>query len=311
MILACGDALIDFVAREENGRAIFEPFPGGSVLNLAIALGRLGRDVAFVGGISSDMFGDTLVAHLRASHVDTRFVDRLESGTTLAFAKLTDGHSEYAFFDENSAMRNWRMRPERFTGAAPDAVHIGSIALNDPVAFKQCRLFAEAFRATSVVSLDPNCRPSLIGDAHAYRERIFELFGLTDILKLSDEDLAFLAPGVSVEAFVKDRLNEGVKLVVLTRGAHGVRLQTARNRVEVGAQTCVLKDTIGAGDSFHGALLSALEEKGLLRKTALEALSVHDLERIGTFAARAAAMTCSRDGANPPWAEELEVCRAL
>ncbi|WP_244640869.1 PfkB family carbohydrate kinase, partial [Pelagibacterium lentulum] len=167
VILACGDALIDLVARQERGRSVFESFPGGSVLNFAIALGRLGNEVAFVGGISSDMFGDAIIAHLHASNVQTDYADRLDFGSTLAFAKLTDGRSEYAFFDEQSAMRRWRMCKERFDGIIPTAVHIGSIALIDPIGFEQCSLLAKAYCAQAVVSLDPNCRPSLVRDANA------------------------------------------------------------------------------------------------------------------------------------------------
>ncbi|WP_244640711.1 PfkB family carbohydrate kinase, partial [Pelagibacterium lentulum] len=145
------------------------------------------------------------------------------------------------------------------------------------------------------------------GSRSAYRKRIFRLIDQADILKLSDEDLVYLDPCVSIDAFINDRLEQGVKLVVLTRGERGVLLQTVADRIVLKAQPCVVKDTIGAGDSFHGALLSELENRGLLNKAALGALKKHDLETIGEFATRAAAITCSRDGADPPWASEVRI----
>ncbi|WP_127145591.1 carbohydrate kinase family protein [Pelagibacterium montanilacus] len=305
MILACGDSLIDFVTRDSEGHTVYEPYPGGSVLNFAVAIGRLGSSVGFMGGVSADFFGDMILTHLSASGVDVRFVTRQAAGTTLAFAQIKEGKSRYAFFDENSAMRNWLFNPEALGSQLPTAVHVGSIALIDPGAFTQAMALIAATRSGAVISLDPNCRPSLVVDEDDYRARIGAMMACCDIVKLSDEDLAYLHPGLSPDQFAEDCMSNGASIVALTRGADGAIIWCRAGHVEIMAAPCEVRDTIGAGDSFHGALLHALDQMGLLGKSWLESIGRDELERAGRFAATAAAITCSRDGANPPRAEEV------
>ena len=130
MLLACGDALIDFVpVRTADGRDAFVPAVGGSCLNIAVAMGRLGAPAGFVGGISTDMFGEMIADHMRRSHVDLRYAARADRETTLAFVRFVDGEPHYAFYDETTAARLWTYEPGAIPFPAIDALHVGSTTL--------------------------------------------------------------------------------------------------------------------------------------------------------------------------------------
>jgi fructokinase len=307
MLLSCGDALIDFVpVKAADGRDAFVPVVGGSCLNIAVAMARLGPPTGFVGGVSSDMFGEMIAAHLAASGVDLRYVERAPRETTLAFVRFVDGEPHYAFYDETTACRLWSYRPGAIPFPAIDAVHVGSVPLvNEPSAGNFMALFGAA-KGLTTLSFDPNCRPSLVSDKAAYVARMAEFAALADIIRLSDMDFDFLFGGDRFAAQAERWLEAGARLVVVTRGGDGVTAwHRAAGEVSVPAPKVDVVDTIGAGDTFQAGLLVALKEAGRLDLDALGRLTADELAGALGFGARAAAITCSRAGANPPWRREL------
>ena len=173
MILSCGDALIDFVPLvAADGRDAARPVVGGSCLNIAVGIARLGMASGFVGGISTDLFGTMIADHAVASNVDLRFATRSAHQTTLAFVRIVAGESQYAFYDAETASANWSYRRGSIPFDAIEAVHIGSTTLvHDEGAAEAVALIADA-KQSATISFDPNCRPVLIGDEKAYRARM-------------------------------------------------------------------------------------------------------------------------------------------
>ncbi|WP_435168652.1 carbohydrate kinase family protein [Falsirhodobacter sp. 1013] len=298
MILCCGEALIDMLPQGEG----FAPHAGGAVFNTAIALGRLGAPASFFSGLSNDLFGTRLSAALEASKVDTAFCARSNRPTTLAFVTLTDGQATYAFYDENTAGR--LLSPEDLPALPADvtALFFGGISLvSEPAADTYATLMAR--EASRVTMLDPNIRPGFITDPAGYRERIGRMIGLADIIKISDEDLHWLEGQGDPVDLAKGLLVKGPKLVLLTEGARGARALTATQERFVAAPKVTVADTVGAGDTFNAGVLAALEQAGALTKGADWSDDLLDTALgLGT---RAAAVTVSRPGANPPWAHEL------
>ncbi len=306
-LLSCGDALIDFMPTlSKTGEPALRPVVGGSCLNIAVAMARLGAPTGFVGALSTDFFGDMIAAHAEASGVDLRFCDRLAAPNTLAFIQLNpDNSARYAFYDDASAARAWRFQPNRFPWAEIAALHVGSTTLiNDPSSAETLALARAAKAAGVLVSLDPNCRPALVKDRDDFRARIAAFAKEAQLIRLSDEDFEFLYGSADMDAVAQGFLQTGAGLVVVTRGRHGA---TAWSRtagaLHVPAPDITLADTIGAGDTFLAALLATLRERGWLG--ALDALIPEVLADCLRFAAAAAAVTCSRAGANPPWRHEV------
>lgn len=307
MILSCGEALIDMLPRESTlGEAAFAPYAGGAVFNTAIALGRLGAASGFFSGLSTDMLGQILVETLEASKVDTGFAARSDRPTTVAFVKLVNGQATYAFYDEGTA---GRMLAEADLPALPpevNALFFGGISLvNDPAASTYEALQAREAPAR-VTMIDPNIRPGFIaGKEEVYRARIDRMIGRADIVKLSDEDLHWLMGEGDVSALAREVLALGPKVVFITEGAAGARAVTATQNRFVAATPVTVADTVGAGDTFNAGVLAALDEAGALTKAALAALPDAVLDAALSLGTRAAAITVSRAGANPPWRDEL------
>lgn len=306
MILCCGEALIDMLPRRTgDGAACFQPFPGGAVFNTAIALARLGAPAAMFTGLSTDLFGTQLADALTGAGVSTKFIHRSDRPTTLAFVELTDGQARYAFYDENTA---GRMLTEADLPALPHdlrALFFGGISL----AVTPC---ADTYRALMlraapdhVTMIDPNIRPGFIKDEAAYRARLDPMLRAADIVKLSDEDLSWLmGPGEIADLAAQVRAL-GPKLVCITEGAKGAWGFTAHDAEFVAATRVTPVDTVGAGDTFNAGILAALHEAGALDKTALDMLDADTLRAALSLAARAAAVTVSRAGANPPTRADL------
>jgi len=304
MILSVGELLIDFIGSTEEG---FVPFPGGSPYNTAIAMGRLGAPTEFFSRISTDMFGQQLVSHLRAQKVGISYAPRSKDPTILSFIKMeAGGKPEYAFFANGCADR--MMQPSDLPFPLPkevQAVQIGSISLVLEPGASSIVGFIEKVHSSVVVSYDPNIRASLIPDHAAYAQRFEKLVGMSDIIKLSDEDLYWLYPGLTWEQGVDKILQLGTTLVALTRGEGGAVLTTAQTRVEQPMVSFGLADTVGAGDTFHGALLAYLYDHELLTKEQIRQLSHDQLQSAGAYATQAAGINCSRKGADPPWKKEM------
>ena len=306
MILCCGECLIDMLPRKsEEHEECFAPHAGGAVFNTAVALGRLGADAGFFSGISNDLFGDVLADALAKSNVDHRFAKRSDRPTTLAFVRLVDGHASYAFYDENTA---GRMITKADLPTLPDdvnALFFGGISLVAEPAADAYAAFMHQEAAHRVCMIDPNIRPSFIADEPRYRARVSSMMQSADIIKISDEDLAWLAAGRADDDVVAELIANGTRLVCVTQGAKGITAHTAKGQIFVPATKASVIDTVGAGDTFNAGLLHGLEQGGLLSKAALADIAPEDVADAIAFGAKVAAITVSRAGANPPWASEL------
>ncbi len=306
MIVCCGEALIDMLPRETTlGERAFAPYAGGAIFNTAIALGRLGIETGFFSGLSDDMLGDILRETLEKSGVDPRFAAISSRPTTIALVKLVNGQASYAFYDENTAGRLLDVADLPDFGPEVNALHFGAISLiPEPCGTAyETLLMREADRR--VISLDPNIRPGFIKDAPAHAARIRRMAARADILKFSDEDLAWFGETGDEESLARRWLANGAKLVLVTRGAEGATGYTAAHKVTVPVVKVDVVDTVGAGDTFDAGVLAALDRKGLLTKPALAALSAADIEDALSWGVKAAAVTVSRAGANPPTAAEI------
>ncbi|SDG39177.1 carbohydrate kinase family protein [Sulfitobacter delicatus] len=308
MILCCGEALIDMIPTPTNaGPDGFVPHAGGAVFNTAIALGRLGAQVGMLSGLSSDMFGRQLVDGLKASHVDVSHLVLSDRPTTLAFVRLVGGHATYDFYDENSAGRMITAQDMPTLSNEVSALYFGGISLAcEPGADAYADLLTGATEGRAVM-IDPNIRPGFIKDIERYRQRLDRMLALSDIVKVSDEDLNWLNPAtMSLHDKVREILRKGPSVVILTRGGEGATGYLANgDEVQVPAVKAEMVDTVGAGDTFNAGVLAKLSELGQLEKDALAKLEPEVLAEALAYGARVAAVTVSRAGANPPWVEEV------
>jgi len=308
MIVCCGEALIDMIPLEDSsGGQSLKPHAGGAVFNTAIALGRLGVQSEFLSGISSDLFGKTLLSDLHKSNVGTDLVILSDQPTTLAFVELNNGHASYVFYDENTAGRMLDPKHLPIIPLAAKAMFFGGISLiNEPAADFY---FALAMRESKrrVIVVDPNIRANFITDKKRYRARLDQLITFVDVLKVSDEDLDWIVPGSLTQIEKANVLREkGPEVIVLTRGSDGAcALFGDDMMVEVPVQKVKVADTVGAGDTFDAGFLANLWENGLLDKSRLKEIGESEIERALGYGAKVAAITVSRPGANPPWQNEL------
>ncbi|MGW0942045.1 carbohydrate kinase family protein [Streptomyces sp. NPDC002623] len=300
MIVVAGEALIDLVPQGTGALAGLQPALGGGPYNTAVALGRLGSPTAFCSRTSLDAFGEALLGRLRESGVDVSAVQRGTEPTTLAVATVDgDGSAAYSFYVDGTADR-------LFT--APAALPAGTRA----VSFGTCSLvlepgasaYEELMRTSAAqglfTALDPNIRPGLIPDADAYRARFKSWLPSVSLLKLSEEDARWLG------GTPHEWLSAGPTAVVLTHGGAGLSVFTRDGSIHpVPGEEVEVVDTIGAGDTVNAALLHGLALRDALSPTAVEFLGADDWTRLLRFAARAAAITCSRAGAEPPYASEV------
>lgn len=307
MILSCGDALIDFVPiMAADGRDAARPTVGGSCLNVAVGIARLGAAAGFIGGISTDLFGRMIAEHAAASSVDLEHATRSEHQTTLAFVRIVAGESQYAFYDVGTASANWTYRRGSISFDAIDAVHVGSTTLvHERGSAEANGLIADA-KPTTTISFDPNCRPNLVHDRQAYRALMSALAGNADIIRMSDVDFDYLYGGRDFGTMAASLLGQCASLIVITRGTNGALAWHGKvGAIEVSAPSVDVVDTIGAGDSFHAALLFALREQGCIERVKLRTIGAAELWRAVSFACKCAAITCTRAGADPPRREEI------
>ncbi|MEU4873494.1 carbohydrate kinase [Streptomyces sp. NPDC021608] len=301
MIVVAGEALIDLVPQGTGALAGLRPALGGGPYNTAVALARLGSPTAFVSRVSRDAFGEALLDRLRGTGVDVSAVQRGAEPTTLAVASLDgDGSAAYSFYVEGTADRLF---------AAPDALPAGTRAVSfgtcslvlEPGASAYEELMRTAASRSLFTALDPNIRSGLIPDADAYRARFKSWLPSVSLLKMSQEDAEWLG------GTPHEWLSAGPSAVVITQGGDGLTAFTRDGAVYAvpGEQVDVV-DTIGAGDTVNAALLHGLSARDALSPAGPAALGATGWQELLTFAARAAAITCSRPGAEPPYAAELE-----
>jgi fructokinase len=307
MLLSCGDALIDFLAvKSVDGRDALAPVVGGSCLNIAVGMARLGVRTGFVGGISTDLFGSMIAEHATASQVELQYATRSEHQTTLAFVRSVAGEPQYAFYDAGTASRNWIYRSGSIPFSQIDAVHVGSTTLVDETGAAQTLAMVREARGSTTISFDPNCRPNLVRDKAEYAARMAAFAAAADIVRMSDLDFEYLYGDADHAGRARSLIAAGASLVVVTRGVQGVQAwHGSAGAVEVTAPTVTVADTIGAGDSFQAALLFALHALGKIGVEPLKATNADELRRALSFASTCAAVTVGRVGADPPRRAEL------
>lgn len=306
MIICCGEALIDMLPRSlETGEDVFLPVPGGAIFNTAIALGRLGEDVGFISGISVDMFGEQLIEALKASNVSDKYCIRNDQPSTLAFVKLTDGNAEYSFFDELSAGRSVSKSDLPKIDSSVNVLHFGAISLIPEPSGSAYEALLLDQTNSCVISFDPNIRTSFIKDVNGHRSRIERMAAASDIIKVSDEDLAWIANGADVDTQIKSWLNGSASVVIVTRGGEGADVFTGDYNFNAPANKTTVVDTVGAGDTFNAGLLAGLQRAGVLEKHKLKSVEQDIFRDAVKLANQVASVTVSRAGANPPWQREL------
>lgn len=299
-ILIIGEALVDIVLRADGTAT---EHPGGSPMNVAIGLGRLGRRTMLLTRLGHDDRGHSVLQHLADSGVDLIEGSVLPVTTATALARLApDGSASYEFD------LRWELHQTALP-IDPLAVHTGSIAAVAEPGGSTVHELIGRVRHTSTTSYDPNCRPDLMGNPATVRPRVEALIALCDVVKLSDEDAAWLAPEESAEALATRWLSLGPSVVALTRGGAGITAWCRAGRVDVQAPLVEVVDTVGAGDSAMAALLDGLARHELLgapARAALSSISTGVLADVVQHAVRAAAVTVSRPGADPPTRAELQ-----
>ena len=302
MLLSCGDALVDFLpVKSVDGRDAAVPVAGGSCLNIAVGMARLGAPSGFVGGISTDLFGRIIADHALASRVELRYATRSNHPTTLAFIHHLGGEPQYAFYDEATASRNWIYRRGCIPLDEVEAIHVGSTTLANDQGVAQAQAMIEDAAGSVTISFDPNCRPNLVERKARYVDQMDAFAGAADIVRMSDADFEFLHGGSDYAERAKSLIRAGASLVVITRGIRGAQAWHAEaGAVTVHAPTVNVVDTIGAGDSFQAALLFALRAIGRIETEALVQMNSEELGRALSFASSCAAFTCARAGADPP-----------
>lgn len=307
MFIVCGEALMDvFATTDTPTGTLMDARIGGSPLNVAIGLARLAQPVAFFGALSTGFLGDRLARALAEEGVSDACVARVDAPTTLGLVGLdARGVPSYAFYGDRCADRLLPMTALGQVPAAAQALHFGSYAMVvEPVASTQ-RALVERLAGRLLVAYDPNIRLNVEPDLQRWRDTLAWMLPRTNLLKISDEDLGLLFPGQAPEALAAAWLQAGVEAVVLTRGGEGATAWTAAHRVDVPGRAVQVVDTVGAGDTFEAALLTWLAEQGRLRPGALSGLDADGWHTALAFAAGAAAITCSRRGADLPRRAEL------
>ena len=301
--LVIGEALIDIVRRADGS---VSEHPGGSPANVALGLGRLGRGVDLLTWFGRDAHGRLLTEHLAASGVVIVPGSDGAARTSVAAATLdADGVATYAFD------LAWQI-PERWTSppAPPLVVHTGSIAAVLEPGGPDVANIVAAHRGSATITYDPNLRPSLMPRAELTRPVVEALVALADVVKVSDEDLAWLDPGTAPLDTARRWATAGPGLVVVTRGSEGATALTpGGGQLDVPAPRVVVADTVGAGDSFMGGLIDGLWSAGLLgadRRVALRTVDDTTLRQLLERCAQIAAITVSRPGADPPRLAELD-----
>lgn len=309
MMLCCGETMIDFVPIP--GENAYRQCPGGSIMNIAVGLGRLQVPVSFFCKISTDFFGKYLVKFMEDNNVDVSLCPRSDDLTALAFDILPeDGSQEpqFAFYAKDSADRNLTIDElpsvldEKIRG-----IHFGSLALVlEPSATAYTVLMRRESRKR-IITLDPNIRSGMIEDKPTYLQNFKSWLEHIDILRLSTADLEWMYPGIGWQAMLPNWFEAGISLVFVTQGAKGASVCTPSGQpVFVPAEKVSVSDTVGAGDTFFAAALAFLYDHGVLyNRSKLRNLDDRFLAECLTYAGHAAAINCTREGADPPYKHEM------
>lgn len=301
-IVVAGEALVDLAVRADGAIA---DHLGGGPYNQARTIGRLEQPVLYLGRLSNDRWGTQLRNELEVDGVSLDAVVETDDPTTLALAELDEhGSATYQFYTQGTSAPG--LTAEDVVRAVPEGVGIvcvGTLGLVlEPMA-TALEAMVQRFSRSTLIAVDPNCRPTTIDNPMAYRARLQRIIASSHLVKVSDQDLEWLSPGVEATEAARGLLEQGTKLVLLTRGGEGVSILSQDEEAHVPAPQITVVDTIGAGDSFCGGFLAWWSKEGL----GSEELSRMDTVRAATeFACLVAARTCERAGADPPRRAELD-----
>jgi fructokinase len=298
-IWVCGEVLIDLIPGADGARV---PHVGGGPANTAKALARLGHDVQFIDGISTDEYGVAARKELLDDEVKLDLALTSDKPTCLAIVSLdANGGASYEFKIDGTATfdfnLNWLPDPSRFK---PQVLHIGTLVTVIQPGADVLYDWAMQVAEFAPIVFDPNIRPSVMGDHDLYEASVEKWAALSSVIKVSDDDMAWLYPGQKYEDVAQRWINDGAALVVVTRGSQGIIGITAEGSVEVDGAKITVADTVGAGDTVGAIIVEAMIEKGIL------ALTGDVLKAVLHRAAVAAGITCSRKGAQPPYKHELK-----
>ena len=303
-VVVVGESLVDIISDPRQPEAV-QVHPGGSPLNVAVGAARLGLRTGLVTHYADDRNGLLIDEHLQANGVQV--INGGTAPTSTALAALgPDGGADYTFsisWDISGAAL-----PALASVEGSGHVHTGSIASMLAPGDAATLSLVQAARGHATISYDPNCRPAISPDVASARHQAELFVAASDIVKASDEDLSWLYPDRTPEETLQAWLNLGPGLVALTRGAAGPVIVSGAGRVEMAAESISVADTVGAGDSFMAGLIAGLAQLGALGaggRRQLRALTPDQLHALAAYANRAAAITCSRKGANPPFSAEL------
>jgi fructokinase len=308
VVAVAGEVITDLVPAGADG--LFRAAPGGSPANVAVGLARLDVPARMLARLSDDVLGRRLRAHLQTNGVDlSHSIAAAESSSLAIVALQDDGSAAYDFRVDGTA--DWQWTDDELATALDGvaALHVGSLALTTPPGGAVLRRLAARAAASATVSFDPNVRHLLMGPPQEVLGVVHELLAVADVVKASDEDVAWLEPGRTPEEVAADWLSHGPALVVVTRGGDGaVAVGAVGGTVRRPGARVAVVDTVGAGDSFMSALLAGLARRDVLgaaRRDQLRALPAGEVGALLDEAIAASAITCSRPGADPPRSEEL------
>jgi fructokinase len=302
MIVVAGEALIDLLVHPDRRLMAIR---GGGPFNTARTIGRLGGDVAFLGVLSTDRFGRWLHETLALDGVDRSMTRETEAPTTLAIVEVDEyGRATYRFHTVGTAAPELPLEAVVAALATlPAAVHVGTLGLVlEPMASALATGLVGA-DARTLVMLDPNSRPRVMHDRTTWLDRVRAVMTRADVVKVSSDDLTYLAPGSDVLLAARSLLDLGPAVVLLTHGARDVRILTRGDDVVIPVPAVPVADTIGAGDAFGGAFLARWIERGLGRAELADRAAVREAV---TLAVEVASLTCRRPGAEPPWRTEVD-----
>ncbi|MCU1532543.1 MAG: carbohydrate kinase [Arthrobacter sp.] len=304
ILTVIGESLVDIISDPHRPTAL-QAHPGGSPLNMAVGTARLDLQTSLVTDYADDRYGLMIEEHLRSNGVHV--INGGTTPTSTALATLDpDGAAEYTF--SVTWTINGASLPALAAVEGSTHVHTGSIAAMLRPGDQASLVLVEAARMHATISYDPNCRPAISPDVAAARRQAEVFVAASDIVKASDEDLGWLYPDRTPEETLAAWLKLGPAIVALTRGASGPVILSRQGRVELAAEPITVADTVGAGDSFMAGLISGLaqlEALGAGGRQRLKTLTLDQLHALAAYANRAAAITCSRQGANPPRSAEL------
>lgn len=302
-ILVVGEALVDIVHRRDGS---IDEHPGGSPLNVAIGIARLGHEVAYATRFADDEYGAMIRAHLD-KEADLTLTPGSDAAASTSTAKAILDESGAATYEFDI---QWDVA-DALDDAPVGHLHTGSIAATLAPGAQAVLAAAERAQQTGTVSYDPNARPTLMGDAVTTRKQVEAVIAVSDVVKSSDEDITWLYDGADIEEVMERWAELGAALVVVTRGAKGAKVLVAATdeRGTVDAVKATVVDTVGAGDSFMSGLISGLLDLGLLggsaERDALRRASLADVRPAIDRATACGNITVSRAGANPPTRAEL------